>query len=173
MTPTQQPSDILADVFKIVEEVTHNHLVHPYDGTADVEASTFLITAMREIRFPLIRSIDQFERVWDGIRISTEVVDFVLGLTTELRFRLDALSYTSWDQVVDKLVTAYSQFTGQNSTMDPNLKERLPEQAVKGPNQRRGPDNPGLADLYRDNPWFVALLLVYHGQVMRTFVSRR
>lgn len=173
MSQFPQPTIVMDQVFKMTDEVCHNHLVNPLDATANVEATTFLIEAVRNIRFPLIRSIEQFEAIWDGIRSNIDAVDFILGATTELRMRVDSSNFATWDQVVEWMVKAYSQFRATSSTLDENLLQRLPEFSTIQPTTRRNPENPTYAELLQDNPWYVFLLLCYHGQTVRVYAAKR
>ncbi len=153
MQPQSLPFVNMDQVFETVGDVVRNHLYHPLTGAPGEDVLAYLLHINREVRFELIRNRDGLTEQWDAIRDNTNVVDFILGVTADLRLRLDS-STISFGQVIIYLTNAYTQFQGRQSVIDTDLLERMP--------------SPGtFSSLLTDNPWYVTLLLIKHSQCMR------
>lgn len=119
--------------------------------------------------FELVRTREQLATLWKEIREKQDVMDFLIPLTTQLRFVIGS-GETNWAYVVDHLVSAYTQYNQPNSAIDEGLLERMPKAPQSTGSRVRQPADTIAAtyqELLEGNPWFVTILLLVHANIAR------
>lgn len=91
----------------------------------------FLLYLKLDMRLYVVSTFTHIEDIWSVIRNDEVILDFVLGLTAELRAAfegvMDEHPINDWQRVIQSIAHAYGR-VGQveKSAMDPDTFDRLP-----------------------------------------------
>jgi hypothetical protein len=111
----------------------------------------FLIYLKLDMRLYVVSTFTHIEDIWSVIRNDEVILDFVLGLTAELRALYESVEEhpnNDWKRLVDALADAYGRVGhADKSAMDADTFDRLPE----------GSD---LKEGLNHNAWLVTLFLL-------------
>lgn len=126
-----------------------------------VQTAEVLFTQAKGIRPYLICDSTQIHEIWAAFRAHEEYVDFLMSATSEMIFRLRLQSIT-----LDDLIEATKESFGiyafdgvANSAMDKDILDLVPTQDE-------------LAELYKNNPWFLYLTLIQFTGMIAEIVER-
>lgn len=152
MNPAQVPPfSQMADVTDVVRRCVQNRAQRLVSEEAKKAVTAWMLSTLTKTRLFLLRDKSQLLTVWKEIREEENVIDFVLGLTNDIRVQL-ALSEVPFEEISEYFAQALGQYRVADkdvSAIDLDLSERLPvTDEVK--------------ELYIGNPWFVTLLLLDH-----------
>lgn len=126
-----------------------------------VQTAEVLFTEANGIRPYLISDAAQIKQIWAAFRANEVFVDFLLGATSEMIFRLRLQSITFDDliEVATESFGIYSSDEMSNSAMDEDILDLTPTSEE-------------LRLLYKNNPWFLYLTLIQFTGMISEIIER-
>lgn len=111
----------------------------------------FLLYIKLDMRLYMVSTSTHVEDVWSIVRKDEALVDFVMGLTSELTLMVEGMPDIpngDWHRLTGAIANAYSRRgTRENTAMDVDTFDRLP-------------DTKDLQGLIGTNPWLATIFLL-------------
>ena len=136
--------DVMQDLVNIVQRrLKEAKLFNLANGPLVNDLYEFIIYCKVDIRLYALTSEVYLEEIWNKIRENEDILDFVMGIKTELHFLMGEEDYVTF---ITRLARAYAH-NSEQSVMDDDTFQRLPVKEE-------------FVAMLKDNDWVIPVFLL-------------